>query len=241
MIYALKYFGLNLVIKTYFIRLDSFLHSNTATANNRSRQTSHMSIESLSQMYNQNMRLKFGSAPAQLLHEGKPAARSLDKRVSEIKAQFSMENVVGNTANNNKPGSGAGAGVPQHRRRRVVPVSTDDELIDVHAAGHNFSKQAVQGTNSSTSWANSRTINTSMARATRATTREDKPSEADESVLVTTQRGNKPSNNTTMRFSLDEDDSSDDDDRRFNGLSNRSPTMSHDSGRSSNSGHSIGF
>ena len=55
---------------------------------------SHMSIESLSQIYNHNLRLKFGSAPAQLLTKGEQAEKSLEKRASAIKKQFDTSNLV---------------------------------------------------------------------------------------------------------------------------------------------------
>lgn len=55
---------------------------------------SHLSITSLSQIYNQNLRLKFGSAPAQLLTKGEQAERSIEKRASAIKKQFDMNNNV---------------------------------------------------------------------------------------------------------------------------------------------------
>lgn len=71
---------------------DSFLPSNTATGNRS--QLSHISIESLSQMYNQNLRMKFGSAPAQLLNKGEEAERSIERRVSAIKRQFDLNNLV---------------------------------------------------------------------------------------------------------------------------------------------------
>ncbi|RNA08076.1 leucine-rich repeat and guanylate kinase domain-containing isoform X2, partial [Brachionus plicatilis] len=73
-------------------RTDSFLPSNTATGNRS--QMSHLSITSLSQIYNQNLRLKFGSAPAQLLTKGEQAERSLEKRASAIKKQFDVNNDV---------------------------------------------------------------------------------------------------------------------------------------------------
>ena len=85
---------------------------------NRS-QLSHVSIESLSQMYNQNLRLKFGSAPAQLLSKGEEAEKSLEKRASAIKHQFYANNVVNVKSQ-----------LSQH-----------------------LSKQAMQGTISSNSWA----------------------------------------------------------------------------------------
>lgn len=66
--------------------------SNTATVNRS--QMSHMSIESLSQIYNHNLRLKFGSAPAQLLTKGEQAEKSLEKRASAIKKQFDTSNLV---------------------------------------------------------------------------------------------------------------------------------------------------
>ena len=54
-----------------------------------------MSMDSLSQLYNQSLRLKFGSAPAQLLlGKGEHAERSLEKRVSAIKNQFNLDNLV---------------------------------------------------------------------------------------------------------------------------------------------------
>lgn len=54
-----------------------------------------MSMDSLSQLYNQSLRLKFGSAPAQLLlGKGEHAERSLEKRVSAIKNQFNTDNLV---------------------------------------------------------------------------------------------------------------------------------------------------
>jgi hypothetical protein len=55
---------------------------------------SHISIESLSQLYNTNLRLKFGSAPAQLLTVGREAELSLEKRASAIKKQFQITNDV---------------------------------------------------------------------------------------------------------------------------------------------------
>ena len=51
-------------------------------------------MESLSQMYNHNLRLKFGSAPAQLLTKGEQAEKSLEKRASAIKKQFDTNNLV---------------------------------------------------------------------------------------------------------------------------------------------------
>lgn len=51
-------------------------------------------MESLSQIYNQNLRLKFGSAPAQLLTKGEEAEKSLEKRASAIKKQFDLNNIV---------------------------------------------------------------------------------------------------------------------------------------------------
>ena len=80
---------------------------------------SHLSIESLSHMYNQNLRLKFGSAPAQLLSIGEQAEKSMEKRVSALKNHFNMDNVV----------------------------NTKSQL------SHHMSKQAMQGTISSISWA----------------------------------------------------------------------------------------
>jgi hypothetical protein len=80
-------------VKFYFFRQDSFLPSNTETAGNRS-QLSHISIESLSQLYNTNLRLKFGSAPAQLLTVGREAEMSIEKRASAIKKQFQITNDV---------------------------------------------------------------------------------------------------------------------------------------------------
>lgn len=80
---------------------------------------SHLSIESLSHMYNQNLRLKFGSAPAQLLSIGEQAEKSMEKRVSALKNHFNMDNVV----------------------------SIKSQL------SHHMSKQAMQGTISSISWA----------------------------------------------------------------------------------------
>ena len=45
-------------------------------------------------MYNHNLRLKFGSAPAQLLTKGEQAEKSLEKRASAIKKQFDTSNLV---------------------------------------------------------------------------------------------------------------------------------------------------
>lgn len=53
---------------------------------------SHLS--DLSQMYNQNLRLKYGSAPAQLLSKGEQAEKSLEKRVSILKNQIDLSNLV---------------------------------------------------------------------------------------------------------------------------------------------------
>jgi hypothetical protein len=69
------------------------LPSNTVTAN-RSQQSSHQSIESLSQIYNQNLRFKFGSAPAQLTTKGFVAEKSLEKRSSSIKKEIEDSNNV---------------------------------------------------------------------------------------------------------------------------------------------------
>lgn len=55
---------------------------------------SHISMESLSQMYNQSLRLKFGSAPAELVGKGEHAEKSLEKRIQEIKRQFQSNNLV---------------------------------------------------------------------------------------------------------------------------------------------------
>lgn len=55
---------------------------------------SHMSIDSLSQLYNQNMRLKFGSAPAELLRKGEHAEKSIEKRINDIKKQFETNHLV---------------------------------------------------------------------------------------------------------------------------------------------------
>ncbi len=70
-------------------------------------------------MYNQNLRLKFGSAPAQLLSIGEQAERSLEKRMSTLKNQFDSVNMV----------------------------NTKSQL------SNHLSKQAMQGTVSSISWA----------------------------------------------------------------------------------------
>ena len=67
--------------------------SNTVTAN-RSQQSSHQSIESLSQIYNQNLRFKFGSAPAQLTTKGFVAEKSLEKRSFSIKKEIEDSNNV---------------------------------------------------------------------------------------------------------------------------------------------------
>lgn len=80
---------------------------------------SHLSIESLSHMYNQNLRLKFGSAPAQLLSIGEQAEKSIEKRASILKTQFDLNNIV----------------------------NTKSQL------SNHLSKQAMQGTLSSISWA----------------------------------------------------------------------------------------
>ena len=61
---------------------------------NRSQQSSHQSIESLSQIYNQNLRLKFGSAPAQLITKGFAAEQSLEKRSSSIRKEIEDSNNV---------------------------------------------------------------------------------------------------------------------------------------------------
>lgn len=71
---------------------DSFLPSNTATGNRS--QMSHISIESLSQIYSQSLRLKFGSAPAELFGKGEQAEKSMSKRIQEIKKQFDSTNLV---------------------------------------------------------------------------------------------------------------------------------------------------
>ena len=71
---------------------DSFLPSNTATGNRS--QMSHMSIESLSQMYSQSLRLKFGSAPAELFGKGEHAEKSIVRRIQEIKKLFESNNLV---------------------------------------------------------------------------------------------------------------------------------------------------
>jgi hypothetical protein len=81
-----------LSITIIIIITDSFLPSNTATGNRS--QMSHISMESLSQMYNQSLRLKFGSAPAELVGKGEHAEKSLEKRIQEIKRQFQSNNLV---------------------------------------------------------------------------------------------------------------------------------------------------
>jgi hypothetical protein len=45
-------------------------------------------------MYNQNLRLKYGSAPAQLLTKGFAAEKSLEKRSSMIRKEFDDSNNV---------------------------------------------------------------------------------------------------------------------------------------------------
>lgn len=61
---------------------------------NRSQQSSHQSIESLSQIYNQNLRFKFGSAPAQLTTKGFVAEKSLEKRSFSIRKEIEDNNNV---------------------------------------------------------------------------------------------------------------------------------------------------
>jgi len=68
------------------------LPSNTATGNRS--QMSHLSIESLAQAYNQNLKMKFGSAPAQLLTKGQHAEKSIEKRASKLRDQISQDNIV---------------------------------------------------------------------------------------------------------------------------------------------------
>lgn len=53
-----------------------------------------MSIESLSQMYSQSLRLKFGSAPAELFGKGEHAEKSIVRRIQEIKKLFESNNLV---------------------------------------------------------------------------------------------------------------------------------------------------
>jgi hypothetical protein len=55
---------------------------------------SHLSIESLSQLYNTSLRMKFGSAPAQLLTQGEHAEKSLVKRASAIKKELELNNLI---------------------------------------------------------------------------------------------------------------------------------------------------
>jgi hypothetical protein len=69
------------------------LPSNTVTAN-RSQQSSHQSMESLSQIYNQNLRMKFGSAPAQLVTKGFVAEKSLEKRQLNLRKEIDESNNV---------------------------------------------------------------------------------------------------------------------------------------------------
>jgi hypothetical protein len=94
---------------------DSFLPSHTVTGN----QSQASNVSNLSQIHNQNLRLKFGSAPAQLLSKSEQAEKSLEKRVNVLKNQFDLSNVV----------------------------STKSQL------SQHLSKQAMQGTVSSISWA----------------------------------------------------------------------------------------
>jgi hypothetical protein len=75
-----------------FFSQDSFLPSNTLTGNRS--QMSHLSIESLSQLYNTSLRMKFGSAPAQLLTQGQQAEKSLVKRASAIKKELELNNLI---------------------------------------------------------------------------------------------------------------------------------------------------
>jgi hypothetical protein len=74
------------------IMKDSFLPSNTATGNRS--QMSHLSIESLAQAYSQNLKMKFGSAPAQLLTKGQHAEKSIEKRASKLRDQINQDNIV---------------------------------------------------------------------------------------------------------------------------------------------------
>lgn len=55
---------------------------------------SHLSIESLSQLYNTSLRMKFGSAPAQLLTHGEQAEKSLVKRASALKKELELNNFI---------------------------------------------------------------------------------------------------------------------------------------------------
>lgn len=145
---------------------------------------SHLSIESLSHMYNQNLRLKFGSAPAQLLSIGEQAEKSMEKRVSALKNHFNMDNVV----------------------------STKSQL------SHHMSKQAMQGTISSISWAKWGDEKTKSLDQMNST---NKSARAYESPM---KKINGQAN--VVRYNEHSDDSSDDDDDEAIIIGNKKNTSS---------------
>ena len=127
---------------------------------------SHLSIESLSHMYNQNLRLKFGSAPAQLLSIGEQAEKSMEKRASILKTQFDLNNIV----------------------------NTKSQL------SNHLSKQAMQGTLSSISWAKC----------------DEKSKNANQSARLNANNksagnGNNKNGNQSIRYEEESEESSDED------------------------------
>lgn len=168
---------------------------------------SHLS--DLSQVYNQNLRLKFGSAPAQLLSKGEQAEKSLEKRVNLLKNQFDLSNLV----------------------------NTKSQL------SQHLSKQAMQGTVSTISWAKwedgKKSYDPSLTQGT------------ENSIKSNMHSKNRSKLSNPIKYSEVSEDSSDDDFRPLksniikNSISKKdqkvSSAMTGDSARSiSSSSHSMG-
>ncbi len=149
-------------------------------------------------MYNQNLRLKYGSAPAQLLSIGEQAEKSLEKRANIIKNQFDLNNIV----------------------------SVKSQL------SNHLSKQAMQGTVSSISWAKwdekSKSLEPSLTHATLNSTK------SEQNYMNSIKKPN------IIKYNEESEDSSDDDDvivkkHNLNKKNNRDSMSSRESGRLSNS------
>jgi hypothetical protein len=197
---------------------DSFLPSNTVTPN-RSHPLSHVSIESLSNVYNQNMRLKFGSAPAQLMNEGRLAAKSLDKRVSNIRKQFDNAHNVSTQA----------------QRNYTPSQSRDNDRKINNESDQNNSKQATKGNNSSTSWtrSNQQTRLNSVDNSLR-NNKQKEPNPPPPSQLLKKQNDyGSSSDDDDDVDDVEDDDDDDDDDELFNSRKSQNNNDMIDSPRSS--------
>jgi hypothetical protein len=135
---------------------------------------SHLSIESLAQAYNQNLKMKFGSAPAQLLTKGQHAEKSIEKRASKLRDQINQDNIVSTRSQMSQKiskqafkGSNSISKTSKHKNQIVsVEFSNEDEskktkIIsdneetsdddEVIVNGYNKSKQERDSSSSSSS------------------------------------------------------------------------------------------